>query len=522
MWRLAICVMLLLLPEVGAASQPIVVSSTIEKVAVTIYRDQSRRNGDIDKNDPKSIALISETRTLDLPPGPVTIRFEGVAGAIVPQTAIIIGTGQRERNREAALLSQGGLVDAFTGQQVVLRRTNQASGEVTEEAATIRSAANRMIISTRQGSEAVYCSGLSQSLIYPNAPATLSAKPVLTMTTLDQPGGKVTMTLAYLATGFDWDANYVATLSDDRKSIGLFSWLTMVSNDETSFIDATTSAIAGNVNRSNQTRDTTGLALRAAARSLNVTGNCWPSQTTSTSSSGFGIIVPRTYPQSMHSKAAISAEEDDVFLSGSTISRWIQESAIAVTAASERIGDLVLYKIPIPVTIAARSQKQVAFLADKTVKGEIVYQVKAFRDETSDLEMVFRFTNDAKSGLGDPLPAGALTMYQMTPQGRHLIGETRVANRTKDEEVELYFGDVSDVTYEQVTDYSGPGGRYKITNNNAYPIRFELEFSNDRNSRFKNLPRGLIKKPGKRVWSVMIPANGKRFVTYESRVIETE
>ena len=198
-----------------------VVSAAPNKVGVTLYRDPDRGEDPIDAENPSSLALIVETRTVTLPAGVATVRFEGVAGGIVPQTAIMFNAAPRERNRDAALLSQGGLVDAFTGQRVTLRRTDPATGKTVEESATIRSAADRLVVTTPRGIEALYCSGLNQTVLFPNVPATLSAKPVLSMTTRDQPGGTVTITLAYLATGFDWDANYVVTIAPDGQSVGL-------------------------------------------------------------------------------------------------------------------------------------------------------------------------------------------------------------------------------------------------------------------------------------------------------------
>ena len=82
------------------------------------------------------------------------------------------------------------IIDHFTGQQVTLRRTDPASGKTVEERATIRSSQGGVLIDTPRGIEAVYCTDLAQTLLYPEAPATLSPKPVLSMTTRDQPGGK--------------------------------------------------------------------------------------------------------------------------------------------------------------------------------------------------------------------------------------------------------------------------------------------------------------------------------------------
>lgn len=514
MWRWLIFVAFILTPSLAWAQAPVVVSAGPSQVAVTIYRDPARGEGAINNDDPGSFALISETRVVDLPPGIVTIRFEGVAGGIVPQSAILFGTDPRERNRDAALLSQGGLVDAFTGQQVILRRTNQATGAVTEERATIRSAADRTVISTPQGSEAVYCSGLSQTLIYPNAPATLSAKPVLSMTTKQQPGGRVSITLAYIANGFDWDATYVATLADDGKSIALFSWLTMASGDETSFADATTSAVAGRVNRSDETRDDKANDARQKAESLDVRGQCWPADTT-TSALLEAQPTPRPAPPTMAMMAYSPGGMEAIIVTGTRMKRSDQFAAVAVTAVAENVGDLVLYKIPVPVTVAARSQKQVAFLADKTIKGDVIYRsrIEPFGDP-DDIAKLFRFTNNVRSGLGQPIPAGKVVLYQDGALGRQLIGEATTANKTTDEDVELVFGDAQNVTIESDDGYDGNGNGYVVRNANPTPVRFELEFITSQSARFIGLPRGLISKPGKKVWSVILAPNSERRISF--------
>ena len=75
-------------------------------------------------------ALISETRRVTLPAGETELRFEGVAGGIMPQSAIVTGLpeGIIERNRDAYLLSPATLLDRSLGLRVHLRRTSRATG----------------------------------------------------------------------------------------------------------------------------------------------------------------------------------------------------------------------------------------------------------------------------------------------------------------------------------------------------------------------------------------------------------
>ncbi len=436
----------------------------------------------------------------------------------MPQSAILFGTSPRERNRDAALLSQKGLVDAFTGQSVILRRTDPASGKVTEERATIRSAADRLVVTTPRGVEALYCSGINQTLLYPEAPATLSAKPVLSMTTKDQPGGTVKITLAYIATGFDWDATYVATLAPDGKSMALFAWLTMASGDETSFADATTSAVAGRVNRSDETRDDTGRQARNEAAWLNRGAGCWPAGTTSD-------VGWQQLPQSAPAPMGMLMEADSIVVTAQRRNEAMADAPMAlkaVMAVSESLGDLKLYRIPVPVTVAARSQKQVAFLQKERVQGVLAYHSRVNDDEPGQPGMLFRFRNRKADGLGDPLPAGKAVIYQESPVGRMVVGEASTPDKAVDEEVELTFGEPANVTQEVVTQRSEDGRRgdhtVTIRNANPFPVRYEIDFPTG--GRNFTVPGKLLAKPGKRVWAVSIPANGTRKLSYRSTAIE--
>lgn len=515
----ALLILLLRVPVAARGQSPVVISAAPDKVAVTLYRDPKRGEGDIDRDNPGSFALVAETRTVTLPPGVAVIRFEGVASGIVPQSAILFGTPPRERNRDAALLSQKGLVDAFTGQRVILRRTDPASGRTLEESATIRSAADRLVVTTPRGVEALYCSGLRQTLLYPEAPPTLSAKPVLSMTTRDQPGGSVTITLAYIATGFDWDATYVATLASDGQSLDLLGWLTLASADETSFADATASAVAGRVNRSKDSRDDTGENARQEAQYLNRFSDCWPAG--KTSDVGNGPPAPPPPPPPM----AIMMDAGEIVVTSQRRQEAVQSAplALSVVAKAENLGDLKLYRIPVPVTVAARSQKQVAFLVKDEVKGSLIYRSQMSWDGPGDPQMLFRFHNGKEEGMGDPLPAGRAILYQDSPWGRMYVGESMTGDKAVDEEVEWPFARASNLTVEEEKAEDGKDHlRHTVIVRNANPfaVRFEMDFPLNDGRIFSGFGGRLTAKPGKRVWAMTVPANGEVRLRFQSAVPE--
>jgi len=499
---------LLLLAAAPAAAADFIVSSGPDAVEVTIYRNPNRSAGsEIDPDDLNGFALITETRTVDLPRGPVTVRFEGVASGIQPESAILLGAPVAEKNQDRALLSQRGLLDAFTGQRVILRRTDPATGKVSEEAATIRSDPDRVIVQTAAGIESLYCTGLRQTLLFPGVPPTLVAKPTLSVTTGDLPGGRQTLTLAYLAWGFDWQANYVAELSDDARQLDLFGWLTMASGDDTSFVDAPVNAVAGRLER--ETRDDDG---DADARDQGIGFNCWPAGTTS---SGIYALPPAPPPPApivmqMAARGAVAeelADSDSIVVTGNRI------------ASQEELGDLKLYRLPQPVTVAARSQKQAAFLRKQRVKGAMIYRVDFDNgDSDDDVTRLYRLQNRKADGLGEPLPAGQVALFQTGRFGRQLVGESSAGDKAVDEEVEWELGEASNVTAEsEEQDDEGPNWerqRLTVRNANPFPIRFEARFRNGEDNRYDKFSDRLADVKGRKVWALTIPANATRVLDF--------
>src|SRR5437868_4776340 len=369
--------LLLLLAAAPAGAQQVVTSARPDRVAVTVYRAPNRSADEAFELEwLNGYALISETRQVTIPAGESEIRFEGVAGGIIPQSAIVRGLpdGIVERNRDAYLLSPESLLDRSLGRRVHLRRTSNATGAVTEQDAIVRSGANgAVVLQTAAGFEALRCTGLSETLHYDGVPAGLSARPTLSVRARARAPVTATVTLAYLANGFDWQANYIANLSPDGSHVELFAWLTLASSDETSFANASTQAVAGRLNRAAVDVDV------PEAAPLNLT--CWPQGRTHEIPDQGAPPVPGAPEQGFDNvggtlndlPALRSAEAQNIVIT-------------AQRAVQENLGDLKLYRIPEPVTVAAHSQKQVAFLEQPNVQVSLVYRHHLQPDDTGEAD----------------------------------------------------------------------------------------------------------------------------------------
>ena len=119
-------VLLLLLACAAFPARAAVISERAEKVTLAMYH--VGRPGQRDEG----LTQVSETRIVDLPPGPSQIRFRGVAAAMLPRTSDITGLpGLQEQNFDFNLLSPGSLLQKSIGRTVQLVRTGNA-GETAE------------------------------------------------------------------------------------------------------------------------------------------------------------------------------------------------------------------------------------------------------------------------------------------------------------------------------------------------------------------------------------------------------
>jgi hypothetical protein len=515
--------LVLAIVSTAAAAQQVVVSPGPEAIMVSAYRDPQREQGDEMSGWLGGYALITETRTVDLPAGDSEVRFEGVAGTIMPASVIIRGLPgmPAEKNYDARLLSAGSLVEATLGRQVHLRRTDRATGRVTEQDAIIRSGPDGIVLLTASGVEALKCSGLTETLVYREVPPGLSAKPTLSVRTASATAARATLQLSYLAGQFDWQANYVARLGDDGRTLDLFAWLTLANSNDESFPTAQVNAIAGKPNKEEGGDDSGG------TYSPEVNLRCWPAGRTS------DPVYPAAPPSPPppQPERGVYEEGQDIVVTGSLRRKANLEmsSPIAVMAQQEELGDLKLYRIPEPVTVAANGQKQVAFLHKSKVKVERLYslQIEADedRDDWSPVELMLRTKNNKGKGLGLPLPSGQVAVFEQAGGQSLLAGETSIADLAIEEDVELMFGESPDVQYIQKR-LSAP--RRDDGRDVSRRAKFEIELTNATHERAKvevglrlyddwalaNSSAKLRMIKGRKTWVAEVPANGKAKLTY--------
>jgi hypothetical protein len=417
-----------------------IISAAPDAVEVTIYRGGSANTADVsDMNEPANgIAMISETRILELPAGTSTITFRGVAETIVSQSAKLESLPGEivETNFDYSLIGPGELIAKSIGRSVRVVRTDFNTGRVTEQRAVLRSGPDGVLLDIDGKIEALDCSGAHEKIVFDSVPSELTDKPTLSAAVRVLRSGRYDLRLTYLATGLDWSADYVAKLNTES-TLELSGWITLANKQSTSFIDAPIQVIAGDISRDPDTTpiETTFTEQKAA---------CWPT------GKFYSILQPKASAPIMRRSESLQ----DVALGISVTS--LQESIVtgSYIAGQRDFGDYKLYQLPMPTTVAARQFKQVRMLDQRQVPFKRLYARVLDMDDidTSDGPMylrpftVLRLQNKKQEGLGKPLPAGTISVMESSNTNRWVLaGEHAIRDTPIGLPVDIELGEAMDI-----------------------------------------------------------------------------
>jgi hypothetical protein len=526
----------------GAATE--VLAEPPSDLIVTVYRAPYRESGSIDLDDLNGFALITESRLVRLPAGVSRVRFEGVADGIEPSSALITGLPGRviEKNRDARLLSPSALIASAVGKRVELLRTNRKTGTTQRLPGTILSdAEGGVVFKTAEGIEALRCSGLPETFSFEPA-ADLSARPTLSVEVQSPSAVTQQVTLSYLARGFDWAADYTATLSQDGKHLDLGAWVTLANSNGVGFPSAHAQVVAGTVNRVSAEQGDDGSVYGAndEVEPIDIGGpilaQCWPRGSTSDQPMilreafrdlkfNNSVAAPSFAP------AAMSLQEIVV-----TGSKKVQQ---------EQLGDLKLYRVPERTTLASRQSKQVRLMDQSGIPVTTTYGVDLGGDAdfTGPAHRWLRTKNTAANHLGLPLPSGSVAVFAPYNGERLLQHESGLRDIAVDEEVEIDLGESADVQVsgdvEETHLDSGhakllplvPGVklrsvkvddvlRVEVSNARPAEIDFELRVSLPEGARIVRADHPLGTKNGRPIFRFKVPANQTVAVRFQAQAIE--
>ncbi len=546
--RLRCCVWLLLAwgltaPAESTAPEEVLAEAPSE-LSVTVYRAPYRATGSIDLDRLQGFALISETRTVRLPAGESRLRFEGVADGIEPASAIVTGLegAVLEKNRDTALLSPSALVAAAVGKAVMLTRTRKG-GAVERRPGTVLAAADGgVVFQSAQGIEGLRCSGLAETLTFENA-THLAPHPTLSVLVRSRAPTVRRVTLSYLARGFDWAADYRATVSADGKTMDLGAWVTLANGNGVGFPAAHTQVVAGRLNRESGELEPLDAGGPILAR-------CWPRGSTSD--------VPELL-QIDRIPMMKAAKAKPLVYGGMAPAALASVAVDAQKVTQEQLGDLKLYRVPDRTTVASRQSKQVRLLDRAGIPINTVYGADLAGDgatEASPAVRYLRTSNTAANHLGLPLPSGSVAVFSSRGDVELLERESDMRDLAIDEDVEIDMGPSPQVTVLAVKERASPDPdrqrsaavpppvpsvpplvpgvaalrsaaldeieRVEISNALAAPIEFELRLRLPEGARVVRADHALRLKNGRPIFRLTIPAHAAATLRFQTqRMLES-
>jgi hypothetical protein len=386
-------------------------------LAVTVY------NSDL--------ALIRDVRDLRLDRGTGELRFMDIAATVNPATVHFRSLTQPaqldvlEQNYEYDLLEPDKLLRKYVGRDVTLVRMRQQGGTTTPEEVTARLLSYNNAPVWQVGNEII--TGLHADHIrFPELPGNLYARPTLIWTLQNDGIEQHRVEAAYLAGKLSWAADYVLNVGRDDKAADLDGWVTLTNGSGTGFPNARLQLVAGDLNR---VRHELGRAMMEQVRAD-------------------------------------------------------RSAAASPPMAQEAFSEYHLYTLGRRTTINNAETKQVALLNGTAipirkryvVDGQNFYYRNAYHPGAPIKDVVqvyYQLKNEEKGGLGMPMPAGTVRVYQADSRGgAQFVGEDRINHTPKDETLNLKIGNAFDVVAERKqTDFE------KIAAN-VYEVEFEITLRN--------------------------------------------
>lgn len=418
-WRRFLAVLVLGLAIAGVSAAQTQPATTTQKdqtdLSITVYNS--------------NLALVRDVRKINLRTGTFPLHFEDVAASINPATVHLRSITDPsklnvlEQNYEYDLLDPQKLLQKYVGREVTLVRaeTESNSTKYIETRALLLSDNNGPV--WKIGNEIV--TGMaSDSYRFPDLPDNLYSRPTL-IWTLDNTGAPTqTIEASYLTTNIQWKADYVLTVTRDEKTADLDGWVTLTNNSGASYDNATLQLVAGQINQ---------------------------------------VTPQRAYME---------------------LDKAVNAAGAAPPMTQENFSEYHLYTVTRRTSINNNESKQISLLNGSNIPINKTYVAEAqpyyFRNSqgignpiTEPVMVYYNFKNDQKSGLGMPLPAGTVRVYQGDSKGNiQFAGEDNIQHTPKDEALRIHVGNAFDVVCERKeTDYRKIAG-------NVYEMEYQITLRN--------------------------------------------
>lgn len=338
----------------------------------------------------QNIALVKELRKLQLVNGLNLVKYEDIAEQIKPETVLFKDLSDPdtfvvEQNYQFDLASTENILKRYLGKTItaVSEKGESFTGK-------LLSSKKSIVLETSNGIVTLNKTGF---LKFPELPEGLLTKPTLVWQLFTkQPGEHETQT-SYLTNGVNWNADYIAEVSKNEKTVNLKGWVTITNTSGTSYPNAKLKLVAGDIKLVSQT----------------------PVK-----------LFPQLYEQSI-SYGKASPEQ----------------------FKQEALFEYHLYSLQRNTTIKNNEKKQISLMSASSIPTSKKYVFDDWKDNKK-VQTILEIENKKDKGLGIPLPKGIVRAYKADSDGQlQFLGEDSIDHTPENKKIGLFLGFAFDLTAEK-------------------------------------------------------------------------
>ena len=440
----------------------------------------SDKISDLSLNVYSNIALVKETRELNVPSGNSLLLFNNIAEQIKPESLIVNANGVviKGQNYNYPMLSPDNLAKINIGKIVKTAIWDEAKGKNIYDKARIIDVYNgKPVLQFGYGVEFEY----PGRIIWDSVPENMKTEPSLTLNVSAQEAGDKSLSLMYLTGGVQWKANYVAELVNENE-MNLKSWVSIYNNSGVDFDNAKLQLVAGDANVMQQS-------------------------------------IMR--PMMLKASRAMDATTNQIM-------------------NNEMVGDYYIYSLPEKISVANNQTKQFSLLSKDNIKYKKEYKLVSplylnatmstadFKKQSA--ETFVKITNNEEANLGVALPQGVIRFYDYDGNGNILfVGENNFAKMAVGEDSEINIGKsfdvvasgkiininkIADNTFEAEVNVS-------FMNAKKHPVNivFEQKIFDDWNIVSENI-KGAKYDANTMKWNVNVQAMGSMMLNFKVRIMK--
>ncbi len=434
------------------------------------------------------LGQVDERRQVELPAGQHELVLSGVSPQLQPETVLLTGPDLSVAAQSFRYdpLSRRRLLEESLGRKVWVRQQGDDDDDARLEEGLLLSVAEGPVVRIGERIETVD----PGDVVFAELPPDLTARPVLRAEVSSANGGERALRLRYLTAGLAWHADYVATWNPDAGQLDLTGLVSLVNQTGLAFDQAEVLLLAGEVAQA----------------------------------------PPPAVPMARQ-QMVMAADA---------------EMAGAPGVQARGFSDRHLYSLPGTIDLARGETKQVRLLAssdvavEKRFRLESLIQAGRAPEELGPLhpQILLRLQNEAAAGLGQPLPAGRVRIYQppepkdeggQGDNGVIFVGAATMDHVAEGEWADLSLGEAFDISarawatgFQRISTTSGAyetGQRAELVNGGEEAVTVELVGHMPAGWRMLRETAAHTKESGNRIrWDIEVPAGGKAKFEYRIRV----